>query len=324
MKKQTTLGTKCLILCISGFLFATTTFAKDGPCGDERLGLYKVCDTKCGKEDPVGGCTTRVGQGRDEYYCCCKKGYEPKDTECGGSTQSSSSAASSSSNNESPGCEKQYKSVSKHMKNTTTLDLMNTLRAFRTEVLAKNSLGKQYIDLYYANLTDTATLLIKNPKLAKQTAKVLSANRNLIVELTDGKKVKIKNQQMFEILRLLREYATTAGEKSKIASLAHRLTGDLLDKTWLNELGISISGEYYNTLATSQGKDDDKDDDPTTCDKPKGGMCPNVSKKPNGECPTGCNKVNKTECSCKHSGPEGSSKTESWGDWICRVVTICW
>ena len=41
-----------------------------------------------------------------------------------------------------------------------------------------------------------------------------------------------------------------------------------------------------------------KKPNPNECEKPKGGMCPNQPIE-RGKCPAGCNKVNKTECSCR-------------------------
>lgn len=312
MKKITVKPFRSLALLVTSAFITGNAIAQVGSCIE---GMVNVYDHECERAElDSRQCTTRLEQSPEARWCCCDADYPLSQ------------------------CTVLFDSIFKSAEKTSRSKIMADARNFRSNVLVKDKIGKKYIKLYYNNIDGFIALFGKHPDLAKQTGQVIHENQMLMTNLASGKKVKVTTEHMIGIFELLSEYVKAAGKNSKIGRASFSLAKDLTNAEWLRQLGIIVPENYTETLTAQSDSDSDdppKDDDPTTCDNPTGGMCPRVPKDDEGGCPDGCNPVNATECSCKRTGPEGSGKTnppttespDSGGgndSWLCTHLGFCW
>ncbi len=300
-----------IILIVSSMLFTVDLSAAVGDC---IKGQYNVYNEECKQSElDSDQCTTRTEQTPEARWCCCDCEYEL--SKCG----------------------KLFDSIFTGSKKSNVSKMMDTTRKFRDNSLKQSKLWSRYIDLYYKKTETLTNIMLKNPKLAKHTAIVLKDNLKLMRTLSSGKRAKVKAEHMFEVLRLLKEYASVDMKDKEMAKFAHQLSAHLMDSKWLDSLGITVVGDYVsegrNTDSGGKGddgKDKDPDGDPATCDKPVSpGMCPrqplDPNKSDNKGCPEGCNKVNATQCSCPRTGPDKDpSRIGSAFDQLCNLAGVCW
>ena len=197
-------------------LFTTTPQAQVGTC---IQGLYNVYDRECDRAELDSGmCTTRISDTPEARWCCCDEEYPLSQ------------------------CAALFDAIlGKSSANEARSSLMDDAREFRDRVMANDERAKRYIDDYYANTGDLIVLLLSNPGLAKETARVLKDNRKTMVEMTTGNSAKVSSQQMLTLLRLVANYGIEAGSKSDIARVAHRLARDLTDRKWLEKIGVIVA-----------------------------------------------------------------------------------
>ena len=311
-----------LLIIASSFVVSSIALAQVGSC---ISGMYNVYDRACDAPELKSDmCTTRIEQSPEARWCCCDAEYPL--SQCG----------------------ILFDAIFGKSENQSASKIMGEARIFRSDFLAKNKVGQKYIKAYYDNIDEATELLVKSPRLALETAKVISSNRGLMSNLAKGNKVKVEASRMYSVLRLLEKYVIAAGKESEIHTVATQLLFSLTNERWLASVGIFVEDSYWDVVTgqadTDTPPDTDApptDDDPTTCDElQQPGFCPDVDKNPDGSCPKGCNARNGTQCSCPHSGPEGSGRTDppttsspgggggnngggSWGDWICSYIP-CW
>lgn len=187
--------------------------AQVGECIEGMVNVYDhACDTA---EAESGQCTTRIETTPEAMWCCCDADYEL--SQCATLFDSIFGAIFGASRN-----------------------AMFISRSVRDNVLDKSPLGKEYIDLYYANTDNLISLLITNPELARPSAKVFGDNRQMLVDLSEGKRVTLKEENQEQMLDLLRAYGKAAGRDSELGQAVGRLYRDLESGDAFKEFRVKL------------------------------------------------------------------------------------
>lgn len=187
--------------------------AQVGECIEGMVNVYdRACETA---ENQSGQCTTRLESTPEAYWCCCDADY--KLSKCATLFDNLFDAIGSSASN-----------------------AMTVSRNVRDSVLDKSPLGSEYIDLYYANTDNMINLLIMHPELAKPSVKVFNNNRQMLIDMSEGKKVTLKEEHQQQMLELLRAYGKAAGKDSELGNAVRRLYRDLESGEALKEFDIKL------------------------------------------------------------------------------------
>lgn len=180
-------------------------------------GMYSVYEHACDQaERDSGMCTTRYESTPEAYWCCCDDEYPVV------------------------GCAKLFDGIFGKARASAS-NAMTVSRGVRDNLLKKNALGREYIDLYYANVGNATDLLIKHPALAVETASVFRANIPLLIDLSEGRSAALPEVQKRRALELLRAYAKAAGDDSELGQAVRRVHGDLESGKSLSELNIKLT-----------------------------------------------------------------------------------
>lgn len=185
--------------------------------GDCIEGMTNVYDRACEQaERDSGMCTTRYESAPEAYWCCCDDEYP-----LSGCAQlvdgifgkSSASAANS----------------------------MTISRGVRDGLLKKSALGREYIELYYANVASVTGLLIKHPALAVETASVFRANMQSLIDLSEGRSATLSEAQKRQAVKLLQAVGKAAGGDSELGQAVRRVHDDLESGKSLSEFNIKLT-----------------------------------------------------------------------------------
>ena len=195
-------------------LMAGTAHAAVGDCVE---GMYSVYDRACEQaERDSGMCTTRYESTPEAYWCCCDDEYPLS------------------------GCARLFDGIFGKTRASAS-NAMTISRGVRDNLLKKSALGREYIELYYANVANMTALLIKHPALAVETASVFRANIQLLIDLSEGRSAALPEVQKQRAVKLLEAYAKAAGGDSELGQAVRRVHGDLESGKSLSELNIKLT-----------------------------------------------------------------------------------
>lgn len=192
---------------------AAPASAAVGDCIEGMVNVYDhACDTA---ENQSGECTTRLESTPEAAWCCCDADYDL--SKCATLFDGIFGAIGRSASN-----------------------AMFISRNVRDSVLDKSPLGSEYIDLYYANRDNMINLLIVHPELAKPSVKVFNTNVQMLVDLSEGKQVTLKEEHQQQMLDLLKAYRKAAGKDSELGKAVSRLYRDLESGEALKAFNIRL------------------------------------------------------------------------------------
>lgn len=196
-------------------LVAGSAHTDAGDCIEGMCSVYeRACDQA---ERDSGMCTTRYESTPEAYWCCCDDEYSL----CA--------------------CARLFDGIFGKSKSSAS-NAMTVSRGVRDNLLKKSALGREYVDLYYANVANATGLLIKHPRLAVETASVFRANMQVLIDLSEGRSAALPEAQRRQALKLLEAYAKAAGGDSELGQAVRRVYGDLESGKSLAEFNIKLTG----------------------------------------------------------------------------------
>ena len=195
-------------------LVAGSAYTAVGDCVE---GMYCVYERACEQAERESGmCTTRYESTPEAYWCCCDGEYPLA------------------------GCARLFDAIFGKT-STSASNAMTVSRGVRDSLLKKSPLGREYIDMYYANVGNMTRVLIKRPKLAVETASVFRANMQRLIDLSEGKNVTLPEAQKRKVVRLLKAYSKAAGGDSELGQAVRRVHDDLESGKSLSEFNIKLT-----------------------------------------------------------------------------------
>ena len=115
---------------------------------------------------------------------------------------------------------------------------LDVLYGVRDKVLDKTELGREYIALFYEHSESVVGLMAKHPVLLARTAMLLYKHKPTLAQLVSTGSTSVTQEEMADILWLLRDYGRAAEEDLRQALI--QLDQDLRNEEILGHFGVSM------------------------------------------------------------------------------------
>lgn len=229
------------LVIAAAWLAATQDALAAGECIE---GMYKYCDGECPPEHTQQGeCTTRLEQvgGTETRWCCCDNDYRPEDA--GGETTIGGPPTSigqcPSSDEEKPP-ESTWAATAAIRQTANPRFTDSVLYLVRDNILERNPKGKAHVEAVYRFAGPVDQILKENPKLAADTAALLTENLVVLLRLANDLRVTVSGRKIEQAVGLLERYSKAAGDNAELKQAIARAQRELKDRAFLQQLGIAV------------------------------------------------------------------------------------